>query len=96
MLDVLKDKARIEAFLRNNAELHIYSLGDLDDFFWPHTRWYGWHKNGQLQDVVLIYTGTGLPTRSSACNSHRDSRACTSCNALQATSCWTCAISASP
>lgn len=30
----LHDKARIEAFLRKNVYLHIYSIGDLDDFFW--------------------------------------------------------------
>jgi RimJ/RimL family protein N-acetyltransferase len=57
----LRDKAQIEAFLRKNAELHIYSLGDLDDFFWPQTTWYDWQKSGQLQDIVLVYAGPGLP-----------------------------------
>jgi ribosomal protein S18 acetylase RimI-like enzyme len=58
----LKDKAGIEAFLRKNAELHVYSLGDLDDFFWPRTTWYGWVTDDGLQDIVLIYGGTGVPT----------------------------------
>ena len=58
----LQDKARIEAFLRENPELHLYSLGDLGDFFWPRTTWYGWEAGGTLSDVVLIYAGTGLPT----------------------------------
>jgi len=58
----LKDKARIEAFLRKDAELHIYSLGDLDDSFWPRTTWYGWQGNGEVQDIVLIYRGTEVPT----------------------------------
>ena len=58
----LKDKARIEAFLRKNPELHIYSLGDLDDFFWPQTTWYSWQKEGNVQDIVLLYAGLGLPT----------------------------------
>ncbi len=57
----LKNKARIETFLRKNAELHVYSLGDLDDFFWPCTIWYGWANDGDVQDLVLIYAGTGLP-----------------------------------
>jgi len=57
----LRDKGRIEAFLRQNAELHVYGLGDLDDFFWPRTTWYGWTANGDVQDLVLIYTGPGLP-----------------------------------
>ncbi len=58
----LKDKARIEVFLRKNVELHIYSLGDLDDFFWPQTTWYGWEEDGELQDIVLLYSGTKVPT----------------------------------
>jgi GNAT superfamily N-acetyltransferase len=60
-VEPLTDKARIEAFLRRNAELHIYSLGDLDDFFWPRTTWYGWQKDGEVQDIVLIYVSPGLP-----------------------------------
>jgi ribosomal protein S18 acetylase RimI-like enzyme len=58
----LTDRVRIEAFLRRNAELHIYSLGDLDDFFWPQTTWYGWETEGELQDIVLLYGGTRVPT----------------------------------
>jgi len=58
----LKDKASIEAFLRRDPELHIYALGDLDDFFWPHTTWYGWQELGELRDIVLVYAGPGLPT----------------------------------
>jgi len=58
----LKDRARIEAFLRQDPEVHVYSLGDLDDFFWPHTTWYGWEKAGTLRDIVLVYAGRGLAT----------------------------------
>ena len=58
----LTDKGRIEAFLRRNPELHIYSLGDLDDYFWPNTTWYGWEEAGEIRDVVLLYTGSTLPT----------------------------------
>jgi ribosomal protein S18 acetylase RimI-like enzyme len=58
----LKDKTRIEAFLRRSPALHIYSLGDLDDFFWPQTTWYGWLKDGDVQDILLLYAGPGLPT----------------------------------
>ena len=36
----LRDKHVIERFFRNQADLHVYSLGDLDDFFWPYTTWY--------------------------------------------------------
>jgi ribosomal protein S18 acetylase RimI-like enzyme len=58
----VKDRAVIEAFLRQEPELQIYSLGDLDDFYWPNTTWYGWQKAGALREVVLVYAGRGLPT----------------------------------
>lgn len=36
--------------------LHLYELGDLDDFFWPHTTWYA------LGDAIaLLYAATELP-----------------------------------
>jgi RimJ/RimL family protein N-acetyltransferase len=60
-IERLKDKARIETFLRKNAELHIYSLGDLDDFFWAYTTWYGCDDPAGM-DVVLIYKGQVVAT----------------------------------
>jgi ribosomal protein S18 acetylase RimI-like enzyme len=60
--ELLTDKASIETFLRRNPELHIYALGDLDDFFWPHTTWYGWQERDELRDIVLVYAGPELPT----------------------------------
>lgn len=58
----LHNKSRIEAFLRKNVYLHIYSIGDLDDFFWPDTVWYGWEKGGEIQAVALLYTASPNPT----------------------------------
>jgi len=58
----LDSKRDIEAFLRDSPELHIYSLGDLDDFFWPYTIWYGWEEEGALKDVALVYLSRTLPT----------------------------------
>ena len=40
-LQEIEDRGTIESVLRRNPELHIYGLGDLDDFYWPHTQWYG-------------------------------------------------------
>jgi ribosomal protein S18 acetylase RimI-like enzyme len=64
----LHDRAEIGAFLRHDPReigLHLYELGDLDDFFWPHTRWYGAREggqaNGRLQDVILTYFGGDTP-----------------------------------
>lgn len=58
----LDDRDEIEAFLRRDPELHVYSLGDLDDFFWPYTTWYGWQEDGKLRDVALTYMSRTLPT----------------------------------
>jgi predicted GNAT family acetyltransferase len=58
----LHDKDQIEGFLRSNIYLHIYSIGDLDDFFWPDTAWYGWEQDGEIQAVALLYTASGDPT----------------------------------
>jgi RimJ/RimL family protein N-acetyltransferase len=58
----VQNRAKIEAFLRRSPELHIYSLGDLDDFFWPFTTWYGWEDDGELKEVAMIYTSRTLPT----------------------------------
>jgi ribosomal protein S18 acetylase RimI-like enzyme len=58
----LHDKTSIESFLRENTELHIYSIGDLDDFFWPYTTWYALPGNKELEAIALLYTGQELPT----------------------------------
>jgi len=51
----LRDRAELAAFLRRRAAVHAYALGDLDDFFWPHTRWLGLEVDGRLAQVALVY-----------------------------------------
>lgn len=58
----IHSKTEIEAFARRNIYLHIYSLGDLDDFFWPHTVWFGLRDAGQIRQLALLYTGCSMPT----------------------------------
>ncbi|MFQ6607012.1 MAG: GNAT family N-acetyltransferase [Fidelibacterota bacterium] len=48
-------------FLRKDIPLNIYQLGDLDDFFWPYTQWYGLQQNGEIIAVVLLYTEVEPP-----------------------------------
>jgi ribosomal protein S18 acetylase RimI-like enzyme len=60
-MQILKDKIIIESFLRRNAALHLYELGDLDDFFFPYTTWYAHESNGQADSIALLYKGTELP-----------------------------------
>jgi ribosomal protein S18 acetylase RimI-like enzyme len=57
----LHEKSRIAAFLGRRPELNIYAIGDLDDFFWPYTQWYGLEEAGELREVALLYAGAGLP-----------------------------------
>ncbi|MFB9238609.1 GNAT family N-acetyltransferase [Plantactinospora siamensis] len=51
------DRAELAALLSRDPVRHAYELGDLDDFFWPHTTWYA------LEDAVaLLYHGAGTAT----------------------------------
>jgi|GEM_PF-5510856 hypothetical protein len=65
----LDDKREIEQFLRQDTFLHIYSLGDLDDFFWPYTTFYGLEGSGSLEAVILLYSSQGLSTLLALSNS---------------------------
>ncbi len=58
----LHAKDEIEALLRRNPFLHLYAIGDLDDFFWQYTTWYGCKQDETLQHIVLLYSATGVPT----------------------------------
>ncbi len=58
----LHDKNEIEPFLRKNVYLHIYGIGDLDDFFWQNTVWYAGEENGEIRTVVTLYTVPPFPT----------------------------------
>lgn len=52
----LTERAELEAFYRRDPARHLYELGDLDEFFWPHTRWYGLREEGMVRQVALLYT----------------------------------------
>jgi len=56
----VSDRDRLRAYFRRAPGLHLYELGDLDDFFWPHTRWHALERAGELRAVVLLYTA-GAP-----------------------------------
>ena len=55
----LHNKEEIERRLRRNTFLHLYSIGDLDDFFWEYTTWYAAAE--QDEPPVLLYSGGDLP-----------------------------------
>ena len=58
----LHNKEEIEKFLRRNTFLHIYSIGDLDDFFWENTVWYALKHEGEIKQIILMYTALEMPT----------------------------------
>ncbi len=61
-LIMLHDKGEIEAFTRRNMLNHLFEIGDLDDFFWPYTQWYGWREGGDLRQLALVYGGVKPPS----------------------------------
>jgi len=57
----LSDRDEIAGFLRRRPGVHAYELGDLDDFFWPHTRWLAWRSDGRLEQLALLYSEPDPP-----------------------------------
>lgn len=58
----IEDRTEIAAALAVNRPLHIYEIGDLDDFFWPYTVWYAHRRDGVIDAIALLYTGMEIPT----------------------------------
>jgi GNAT superfamily N-acetyltransferase len=52
-----RNKEEICSFLSRNKGLYLYLLGDLDDFFWPHTTWYALYSGNSIEAVAMLYTG---------------------------------------
>jgi ribosomal protein S18 acetylase RimI-like enzyme len=57
----LHNREEIAAFLEGNVYRQLYSIGDLDDFFWPYTIWYGSRQHDRLAAVLLLYIGASPP-----------------------------------
>jgi len=55
----LHDREVIARFIARAPALHLYALGDLDDFFWPFTVWYALEDRGEVRQLVLTYFGGG-------------------------------------
>jgi ribosomal protein S18 acetylase RimI-like enzyme len=61
-LQVLHDKTSILSFLKENSGVQIYSIGDLDDFFWPKTIWFALNEADTIKSIALLYLGMDIPT----------------------------------
>lgn len=59
---ITDNKNEIYGFLSKRPELQLYTIGDLDDFFWPHTTWYAYYDDATVQSIALLYTGMDPPT----------------------------------
>jgi ribosomal protein S18 acetylase RimI-like enzyme len=58
----IHDIKMLADFFRGDPFLHLYALGDLDDFFRPHVRWWGLTgPEGELREVALLYDPGSLP-----------------------------------
>ncbi|MBI1730964.1 GNAT family N-acetyltransferase [Candidatus Acetothermia bacterium] len=60
-LVLLHSKAEIETFTRKNPLIHLYEIGDLDDFFWPNTIWYALKDSDEIKQLALLYTAQIIP-----------------------------------
>jgi ribosomal protein S18 acetylase RimI-like enzyme len=56
------NKGEIYDFLSRSPELQLYLIGDLDDFYWPHTEWFAAYDLGRIQAVALLYKGMNTPS----------------------------------
>ena len=57
----INDRKKLATYFRQDLPLHTYSLGDLDNFYWPKTTFYGEILGEEISRVTLLYRGEGLP-----------------------------------
>jgi GNAT superfamily N-acetyltransferase len=57
----IRDRDRIERFLRRETATHIYALADLDPFFWAGTTWYAAIERGALCAICLVLDRLSIP-----------------------------------
>jgi RimJ/RimL family protein N-acetyltransferase len=57
----IHDRSTLAAYFRRRPALHLYEFGDLGPFFWPHTTWYAFATGADIEECVLVYSGSDLP-----------------------------------
>ncbi|MFW9827249.1 MAG: GNAT family N-acetyltransferase [Candidatus Thorarchaeota archaeon] len=62
MIKKIKDKENLYNLFMKDVFLFAYHIGDLDDFYFSDCTWFGLEENGQLTEVVLLYSGLKVPT----------------------------------
>lgn len=65
---ILHDRDEIATRLRAHPHLHVYSISDLDDFFWRLTVFFGSYSEADsLAAVAPLYCGMATPTLLGVC-----------------------------
>lgn len=60
-IQIIKDRSSLEKYFRRDLPLHLYSLGDLDDFYWSRMTCYGNQADNELKNITPLYRGEDLP-----------------------------------
>lgn len=60
-IQIIKNRPALEKYFRQDLPLHLYSLGDLDDFYWPKITCYGIQTGKELKNITTFYRGEDLP-----------------------------------
>lgn len=55
-------KEDLHKFFSQSPATYLYCIGDLDDSFWPQTKWFSLEEDGQTKAIALLYEGNGTPT----------------------------------
>jgi GNAT superfamily N-acetyltransferase len=56
-IDIVTNKSELATFLGKKLALNAYPLGDLDDRYWPDTKWFALKDGKDILEIALLYSG---------------------------------------
>ena len=62
LIKKIKEKDTLNNLFMKDVFLFAYHIGDLDEFYFSDCTWFGLEENGQLIEVILLYTGLKVTT----------------------------------
>lgn len=70
----ITDKRILDTHFKKNIPMNIYQIGDLDDFFFKYTEWFGLYDSEDVEPihVALLYKGSELPVLLAFCDEETD------------------------
>lgn len=66
-MQLITETAILEAYLRRDAALHAYALGDLDEFFRPYTTWFADDAHDPGAVILRYEPGNASPVYHALC-----------------------------